>query len=289
MTAPDDAINSKLASDDAQHPPLSPGERLWSGYRVIRHLNRSLDSDVYEVWSSGRECSCIAKSVLPWKATQERSPKRLRDEGELLRRLSHPNIVRGLSVKEEPTGMVMERLRGHSLQAITRSRGDLGWRALTQVGLDLAAALHYLHRVGYLHLDVKPDNVIMTPSGAVLIDFNLALPPGRGRRGVGSRYYMAPEQVEATELTPATDVFALGMTLYAAACCDLPARGDEKHPHLHRPMRSISERRNLPELLRRTIDGCLHLDPAKRLELPTVRRDLGRMMARLDKLEQQLG
>jgi serine/threonine protein kinase len=276
-------------TDDSEHAaPLAVGERLWTGYRVVRHLNRSLDSDVYVVDSSSRGCACIAKCVLPWKQDQERSPARLRREGELLRRLAHPNIVRGFSVKAEPVGMVLELLDGQTLHARTRALGDLSWRGLATLGVDLTAALQYLHGAGYLHLDLKPENVMVTTRGAVLIDLNLARRPGPGRRGVGSRYYMAPEQVEGAELGPATDVFAFGMVMYVAASCSLPASGEEHHPHLHNPIRPISERRNLPPLLASTIDSCLQIDPAQRPSLQKLRRDLARMLARLADLESRL-
>src|SRR4051794_285763 len=88
--------------------------------------------------------------------------------------------------------------------------------------MHLCSALHYLHSQGYLHIDVKPSNVIAYNGSAKLLDLSIARPPGRAKRGVGTRQYMAPEQVRGATLTEATDVWGVGATLYEAATGAMP-------------------------------------------------------------------
>ena len=101
--------------------------------------------------------------------------------------------------------------------------------------------LGHLHHHDWLHLDVKPANVVVDHGRAVLIDLSLAGRPGSGRAGAGTRGYLAPEQARGRDLTAATDVWGLGVTLIEAFTDDVPY-GDEatwdtgrRWPLVHRP------------------------------------------------------
>jgi eukaryotic-like serine/threonine-protein kinase len=83
-------------------PPLDPGAVLAPGYRVLTHIVRGQALDVYEVFSDERLCSCIAKVVRPDRRQIGRVAVRLRHEGEVLRRLGHPHLVRCWDVLEDP-------------------------------------------------------------------------------------------------------------------------------------------------------------------------------------------
>jgi serine/threonine protein kinase len=89
------------------------------------------------------------------------------------------------------------------------------------------AALHYLHRRGVLHLDVKPANVIAEAGRAKLIDLSLARPPGRYRAGLGAWCNLSPEQARGDELGPPAGVWGLGTVLYEAATGRVPFDDDD--------------------------------------------------------------
>jgi serine/threonine protein kinase len=140
----------------------------------------------------------------------------LRREGELLRDLAHPHLVRAYGVHGEPRdAVVLETLAGRTVQHALASARRLPTAAQVAVlGGQLGGALRFLHRHGVLHLDVKPGNVVLGDDGlARLIDLSHAGPPGRYEPGRGTWSARSPEQCRGGELTAAADVWGLGLLL----------------------------------------------------------------------------
>ena len=237
------------------------------GHEIVDHLSRSRTFDVYDVYSEARDCRCIAKTLRPDMDT-ERRRERLRDEGALLLRLAHPHIVRAYELIEgEPPVLILETLTGETLgHLIERSTRRMAAEDIAFLGMHLCSALHYLHGEGYLHLDLKPSNVVTDYGQAKLLDLSIARPPGAGKRGVGTRQYMAPEQATGGEVTAATDVFGLGATLYHAATGAMPFPDHDQAERRAAPVRRLRPR--LPRPIAETIDAALDPDPAAR---PAVR------------------
>lgn len=265
--------------------PLAPGAELIPGHEVIEHLTRGDALDVYEVYSVERDCSCVAKVIRPDRRHVTRVRRRLVREGRLLQTLQHPHLVRGYGTVTRPELVVLvETLTGPTLEhLIDTERRRPSAVSLAYLGLHLCSALHYLHGNGYLHLDVKPDNVIVESGGiAKLIDLSLAQPPGVGRRGAGTRRFLSPEQARGTALSAASDVWGLGVTLYEAATGRAafgPADDREigvldggGYLQLQRPAASLRRwRRTLPSELTAIVDRCLDPDPGRRPALPELR------------------
>ncbi|MCA9879469.1 MAG: serine/threonine protein kinase [Thermomicrobiales bacterium] len=268
-------------------PPVPPGAELLPNYRVVGHLRRGRDLDVYDIWSEVRACRVIAKTVRPDRLGEVGVARRLLHEGRLLKRLSHPHIVRAYEVHPGPPAVViMETLHGETLAHLSDRVGRLPARDLAHLGLHLASALHYLHQQGTLHLDLKPGNVIAAHGLARLIDLSLAHPPGRALPGRGTRGYMAPEQVSGSELTPATDVWALGALLFELATGHFACHddenstsgndGDDEPACVPVPVRTW---RRLPRRLGQVIDCCLQDRPDDRPSLPEVSEVLEAFLA----------
>src|SRR5437016_2116688 len=139
--------------------------------------------------------------------------------------------------------------------------------------MDVSAALLHVHGRGYLHLDVKPENVVIVDGHAVLIDFSLARRRGPRRPAyrVGTRSSMAPEQCLRLPLSPATDVFGLGCLLYRLLCgnrpfpsgCDDPGAAiEQRYPQLvHDPAPLSSIGLELPDALETVVLRCLQRNP----------------------------
>jgi eukaryotic-like serine/threonine-protein kinase len=194
------------------------GAAIAPGYRAVAHLRRGKGIDVYEVWSSERSCTCMAKVLRPELRSDARWRRRLRREGRLLLSLSHPHIVRAYELRERPDPVVvLESLAGSTVAHLIESRGRLSTADVAWLGIHLCSAVGYLHRRGILHLDVKPSNVVADDGDAKLLDLSVARPPGPARKRVGTVPYMAPEQLGRGELTAATDVWGIGATLHEAA------------------------------------------------------------------------
>ena len=187
-------------------PALQPGEVIAPGYEVIEHLRRGKRLDVYDVWSVERTCRCIAKTITPDRLDEEKARIKLIDEAELLMSLTHPNVVRAYELVENAAGTP-----------------DVIW-----LGLHLCSAVAYLHKHGCLHLDVKPDNVISDGGRARLIDLSISgREGGPSAAGAGTYDYLAPEQARGDNVSAATDVWGIGITLYEALTGTVPFEPDD--------------------------------------------------------------
>lgn len=209
----------------APEPPvLGPGAELAPGLQVVALLSRGEALDVYEAFSSDLLCSVIAKTARPDRADVARVRERLLLEGALLQRFSHPHLPRAFMTITGPVPVVvLETIAGDTLEEIIDFRARrLSAAEIAHLGRQLCSATHYLHGEGYLHLDIRPANVVARDGVAILIDLSIARQPGPVRRGLGSRDYLAPEQARGSVVSAATDVWGIGATLFEAATGTAP-------------------------------------------------------------------
>jgi eukaryotic-like serine/threonine-protein kinase len=255
--------------------PVAPGREIAPGYEVIEHLRRGKALDVYDAWSEERACRCVVKAMRPSRLRDDESRRRLLTEGRLLQGFTHPHIVRAYDVREEPVPLVvMETLVGETLaHMIEERRVTLTVEQLAQLGLHLGSAIRYVHAHGYLHLDLKPSNVISECGRAKLIDLSVARPPGTAPPGIGTWCYLAPEQARGGELGPPADIWGIGVVLFEAATGrpafdDDPGAGeDHEYPQLAHTAPRVEELRSLPRDLGDLVAACLEPDPAGRVTL----------------------
>lgn len=275
-------------------PPTPPegtvpvGREVLPGYEVVGLLAHGRRIDTYDTYSVERGCRCVVKVLREDRRSDERVRAAVLLEGRLTRELTHPHLVRGYEVHEEPPAFVLEVLGGATLAALVDD-APLAVPDAALLGLQIGSALGYLHRRHWLHLDVKPSNIVVDHGRAVLIDLSLVGRPGDGRRGAGTRGYLAPEQARGTGLGAATDVWGLGVTLVEALTNRMPY-GDEatwdsrrRLPVLHRRPPRLSRRLladvvDLPEDLERALLASLSFDARDRPtleELMAVLRQVG--------------
>ncbi|MEE4419160.1 serine/threonine-protein kinase [Streptomyces bugieae] len=259
-------------------PPLAAGAYVAPGYEVLAHLCRTGWLDLYDAWSQERECRCVVKVLRPARRGERRLRERLLQEGHWLQTFTHPHLVRAYESGETPEPyVVLETLTGETLaHLLDRRRRRLATNDLTLLGLHLCSVLHYLHGQGLLHLDIKPSNIVVGCRRAMVLDLSIARPPGSAPPGIGSFCYLAPEQARGGTLTPATDVWGLGSTLYEAATGDVPFdvplddTETDRYPQLDERAPSVSTRRRLPHTLTAAIDSCLAPEPGDRPSMAQV-------------------
>ncbi len=265
--------------------PARPGAEFAPGYEVIEHLRRGNDLDVYDAWSRERMTRCVIKALRPDRVRKRRAREALLREGELLTELSHPHIVRAYETRLEPMPfVVLETLSGETLSHMVEAGEEATTADVAYLGLHLGSALAYLHRSGYLHLDLKPSNVIADAGRAKLLDLSLARPPGPVPAGLGTWHYLSPEQARGDRVGAAADVWGLGATLFETATGEAPFDDDpdaygepgpaidsvsepdpDRYPQLERRSRRVLEVAPEVELdLAVAIDACLEPEPADR-------------------------
>lgn len=257
-----------------------PTGDLPAGYRPLTLLADGRRLETWDAWDEARGTRCVVKLLRADRRDDPRVRQAVLLEGHLAATLAHPHLVRGYDVLDDPPTVVLETLRGATLSALVEHE-PLGLADAAELGCQLASVLGYLHRHDWLHLDLKPDNVVVDHGKAVLIDLSLAGRPGSGRPGAGTRGYLAPEQATGRGLSAATDVWGLGMTLIDALARTAPY-GDEatwgsrrRWPLLHRRMPLVPEGLDeVPDEVRDLLAACVSLDPAARPLLEQVRSAL---------------
>lgn len=265
--------------------PHEHGHEIASGYRVIAHTRRGSDFDTYDAWSEARYCRCFLKTPRPDRVDDTDALRRLRLEAKLLLSFTHPHLVRAYeflhALEDQPPVLVTETLTGTTLGYLLDGGTRLATRDLAYLGQHLCAGLRYMHDQGYLHLDIKPGNIIANEGSARIIDLSLARRPGQHHGGTGTPVAMAPEQIRGGLLGPATDVWGIGLVLYEAATGTQPfdttetrENGDTSNEDTHPYYRQLDIRapwvrtqRRLPRPLSDAIDRCLEPDPEQRPSL----------------------
>jgi serine/threonine protein kinase len=256
-------------------PPYESGVRISHRLTVLDHIRRGGDLDVYEAYDEERFCPVLVKTPRPELATVDKVLSRLTKEWEVLSRLSHPHVVRAYELLREPGRppvLVLELVTGPTLKVVLEDQGRLRLASLAALGTHLASALRYVHAQGFLHLDLKPSNIISECGIAKLLDFSIARPPGSYSKGIGTYMYCAPEQVLGAPLTGAADVWGLGLVLFEAATDVNPfdtETGDER-AQLSLRAPAIRTLRRLPTAVGTMVDACLEPAPQDRPSLAEI-------------------
>jgi len=274
---------SRAADEEDRAGAVVPGAALLPGYEVVELMRRGGRLDTYDVYSRERECRCVVKVLRPDREHEDDCRAALLREGRLLRDLAHPHLVRVYEVIEDPRpAMVMETLTGATLAAVLEE-SPLATGDAALLGRQLASALGYLHRHDWLHLDVKPSNIVVQGGRAVLIDLSLVSPPGDARPHAGTQGYRAPEQMTGRGLTPATDVYGLGITLGESLTGDLAyGEADRWGTGISSRTAAWFFRRRLPRASAPLADlvlACVDPDPASRPALAEVTAVLDGVLA----------
>ncbi|MFF5056034.1 serine/threonine-protein kinase [Micromonospora sp. NPDC000663] len=204
-------------------------------------------------------------------------------------RLTHPHVTQVYDYAEATLAggvvvpyLVMELVEGHNLADRLRT-GPLPWPEAVRVAGQIAAALAAAHRIGVVHRDVKPGNVMLTDTGAKVLDFGIAALGGldsqSGEPLMGTPAYFAPERLTAGPPDPASDVYALGALLYRTLTgqAPLPVQSWEDALDVHRRGTPVPPLRvaGLPSDIAELTVACLAADPARRPSAAHLARRFG--------------
>jgi serine/threonine protein kinase len=257
------------------------GHEIAPGRTTLRSLGGGNRYEVYLVWDERRFSVMVAKVLRPDLAEDEHALRGLRREKEALEALAHPVLLRAFDAHTEGgyPHVVVEHLEGPTLRRLIKGNGPLPVEQVLPLGLHVASVIHYMAEEGWVHLDLKPDNLVMGIPPRV-IDLSLARTIERAKRlsdYIGTNAYMPPEQCNPRgDVGPPSDVWGLGATLFHAVAGKTPFRKprsrdedaslEDRFPQLEDEPRPWP--RPVPGPLSDAILACLEKDPARR---PTAR------------------
>ncbi len=273
----------------APKPPVfAPDALLAARFRIVRFIARGGMGEVYEAEDQVLGERVALKTIRSDVGNDQRSMERFLREVHLSRSVTHPNVCRIFDVfhHDGVTFLTMELLPGETLaERLTRAQRLAPTDALPLVE-QMAGALGAAHEAGVIHRDFKSGNVMLVPDDrrpgqirVVVTDFGLARSSRRDARSaaplteteavLGTPDYMAPEQIEGRELTPAADIYALGIVMYEMVTGEPPFHGDTPLSVALKKLKEAapSPRAGAPDLppaWEKTILRCLERNPADR-------------------------
>jgi hypothetical protein len=273
-----------------------PGSSLLANrYRLVERLGAGGMSVVWRGFDEvlGRQ---VAVKVLPPSTSTDPSfRRRLRAEAQAAARLSHPHITNvydygeATTVDGEPVPyVVMELVDGESLAAVLARSRRLPWPAAVRISSEVAAALAAAHARGIVHRDVTPANVMLTPAGAKVVDFGISALIGENDIDpdgslLGTPAYLAPERLEGGQVSPATDVYAVGLLIYRTLIGQLPwdvgTTTALLRAHQYTEPEPLPPVEGLPSAVSALIARCLEKRPADRPSSAELAHVLGTVSA----------
>jgi serine/threonine protein kinase/sugar lactone lactonase YvrE len=276
----------------AHKPAFAAGDLILSRFRIVRLIGSGGMGEVYE--ATDLELGRVAlKTIRPEIAGDPHTFARFRKEVQLARKISGPTVCRihELYVLPDSSGglphafISMEFLDGVTLADTVRESAPMPWREAKRIGLEICDGLQAIHDAGIIHRDLKGRNIMLASRNgstrAVVMDFGLAreissptsetvTEIGTAHGPVGTPGYMAPEQFTCDALTPATDIYALGVVLYELVTGKHPFPSSTAIGSAVQRGRRISLPSSIqPELPRNCdeiISKCLEFDPKRRYQ-----------------------
>lgn len=238
------------------------GVKKFGPFVLERMIGRGGMGAVYRAHDENTNQTVAVKALL---LPLERERERFEAEISTLRRLRHENIVKlfGFGQEDGILYYAMEFVDGPSLSTLLRKGRRFTWEETLYIGLKICNALKHAHDRGVIHRDIKPANILLVDNGVVKVsDYGIAQYFGAARltnanQVVGTIEFMAPEQAQASSVTPKTDIYSLGALMYALLTGKPPYQA-----------------KSLPELLKRFREGFPESVRVSRPETPKIVDDV---------------
>jgi len=276
--APDGALNPGNATTlTYSSGVLSDGVLFAGRFLVIDEIGKGGMGSVYRVHDTKVGEEVALKFINPEIAADKSSVERFRSELRITRRITHHNVCRMYDLSEEGASLfiTMEYIPGEDLGNMIRRLGRLPLEKGFHIARQVCEGLAEVHRLGVVHRDLKPKNLMIDREGNVkIMDFGLA----RAEQGVkltevghtvGTPCYMSPEQLNCETVDQRSDIFALGVTMYFMLTGVLPFKAESTltlalEHKTHRPVNPHALNARIPDDLGRIILRCLEIDKTAR-------------------------
>jgi serine/threonine protein kinase len=258
--------------------PPQPGDLIADRYELEELVGTGGMSSVFRAHDRQLERRVAIKILHEHYADDPEYLERFRREARAVARLSHPNIVTVIDRGDDDGRqyIVFEHVNGENLKELVVRSGRLPVPRALELALAVADGLAFAHDHGLVHRDVKPQNVLLSNEGEVKVtDFGIArslhVEHGMTQTGtvLGTGEYLAPEQASGRPISPATDVYSLGVVLWELLAGDVPFSGENfvavALRHVNEPPPHLRERRpDVSPRLDAAVERALAKDPARR-------------------------
>jgi tetratricopeptide (TPR) repeat protein len=305
LTAVKSDIPSGEPPEDIQAGPTmtieAPIEELTTGsifadrYKIVTELGRGGMGKVYRAIDQKIDEEIAIKLIKPEIAADKQTIERFGNELKMARKIAHRNVCKMYYLGEEKGAhfITMEYVPGEDLKSMIRMSGQLSSGMAIKVAKQVCDGLTEAHRLGVIHRDLKPNNIMIDKAGeARIMDFGIArLLKAKGITGagimIGTPEYMSPEQVEGKEVDQRSDIYSLGVILYEMVTGQVPFEGDTpftigmKHKG-ETPQDPKKWNAQIPDDLNALILKCLAKEKDQRYQ------SAGDVRSQLEKIEQGL-
>ncbi len=213
---------------------IMTGQLLSNRYLVGERIGVGGMAEVYQGQDTVLGRIVAIKVMLPQYAEDPSFTARFRQEAAAAANLQSPYIVNVYDWGQDPKSsfIVMEYVRGSDLKTAIKERGSINQRKVAEIGSQVAQALSVAHGLDIIHRDIKPQNIMVQPDGNVkVMDFGIARAKNsmmdKTDAVLGTAHYISPEQAQGKDLSPASDIYSLGVVLYEAVTGQLPFDGPD--------------------------------------------------------------
>ncbi len=206
------------------------------GYTIKRELGHGGMATVFLAVQESLDRGVALKVMAPSLAADQTFTARFIKEGKTIAKFNHPHIVGvyDVGVADQHHYIAMEHISGGDLKRRLKARGALDPKDALRILVDVSSALSYAHKQGFVHRDVKSENILFRDDGsAVLTDFGIAKAADSGTRmtgtgmSIGTPHYMSPEQARGKPVDGRSDIYSLGIVLYEMLTGKVPYQADD--------------------------------------------------------------
>lgn len=269
-------------------PPAPAQLERWGHLRVLECVGQGAFGEVYRAWDPRLDREVALKLLRAARGDDPSRPAVI-EEGRLLARVRHPNVVTiyGAECIDGRVGLWMEFVKGRTVEQIVQQGGPMPARDVARIGVDLCGAASAVHAAGLVHRDIKAQNLIVADDGRlVLMDFGTGheLQGDRAPVAAGTPLYLAPEVLAGGAATAQSDVYAIGVVLYRlltgaypVSASDIDGLRDAHARGARAGLRSL--RGGVPPRLARVIEQALDPEPLRR---PSSAESFGAAIAAMD-------
>jgi serine/threonine protein kinase len=275
----DDVPDSHTKTVQIPAKEIERGTTIADRYEVMEELGRGGMGNVYRVVDKKINEEMALKLLHPVIAAEEKTIERFKNELKLARKITHKNVCRMYDLNEEEGTpyITMEYVRGEDLKSMIRMTGQLSVRRALSIAKQICEGLAEAHRIGVLHRDLKPRNIMVDKEGnARIMDFGIARSlKAEGITGdgimVGTPEYMSPEQVKGEETDERSDIYSLGIILFEMLTGKIPFDGDTSltiafKQRTEEPPDPLDFNTQIPEELSTVILKCMEKEKKKRYQ-----------------------